>query len=490
MASLTLDPQYPDSYSDCSSSDSSFSHALLTPTSSTGFSAATSRRQSIASDVLSCQESAFDKVPSFSTEGVTTPLETQIPFRLTFQPDNFSSLTRGYETEPSPTGIQHRRRLGSSSTSIGPRFDDPFASQNPYCNTPATSGLNLYSTEASHENDCAPLGSRATYKSSMDWTELFFNSFDQSYDQTDSVRIAEAFSFDPSAKFNVGYDNPGPLTPPAYPDFCTFDGTAGETDCPQTVAPQETFVYPNPSLVPSTPLCQPLEPGFETPAVKSERSFHGLVKDEYFSPSSSPLGDESPAVQQLEPINVRAHPSSRRFRRGGGSRVNKETSARMTSAKYPYLHDKISTSNKTHICTVCDDKRKFDRPEHYKRHIGSLEHINRLKALGDPDAANQDPKCHKCRIDGCKTKVTRSDNLKPHYQKTHFYEYFLKDKNGNRVLDKDGRQIPNKKRNKWVSPEEAERLGLGSWDPREKRGRKHVKSSKAVKAETYVKMEE
>ncbi|KAL8937080.1 MAG: hypothetical protein Q9211_003869 [Gyalolechia sp. 1 TL-2023] len=470
MEHLTLDSQCPDSYSECGSSNSSSSYGVLTPTSSTAFSAATSRRQSFASEVQSCNESAFGRVPIFSSEGATTPLDTP-PFHLTFHSDTFSSITQGYQSEPSPTGMQHRRRLGTSSAFEGPRLHDPFTSQFAYFNTLLPSGLDGDTQGVSQQIDCANIGPEPMYKPLMDWSGAYSSAFVQGYGQADPGRMAETFSFDASSRFDVDYIHPGLLTAPNYLDFGMVNGTIVETDAPQTVAPQETFVCPNPSFIPTTPVSQSLKAPFQTPPlVKSEPRDSDPVAEALFSPCSSLSDDESPAKgvpggrERQEPIIVRAHSSSKRLSRSGSSRVRKKTSTQSQHAKYPFEHDIVNSNNKAHLCIQCG--YRFERPEHFKRHRTSEHHINQCKALGIATEHREPIKAWRCQVEGCDTAVTRKDNLKPHYQKTHFF------------------RNPAKKRNVFVSVEEAERLGLQDWDPRRApSGAGQKNSCKTVKAE-------
>lgn len=87
-------------------------------------------------------------------------------------------------------------------------------------------------------------------------------------------------------------------------------------------------------------------------------------------------------------------------------------------------------------------------------------HIQRCRDLGSMVDANM--KFYRCIVPGCKVKkegVTRKDNLKSHYQKTHFFE--------EKQRRKDGSLVGNKKRNIWLDPEVVEKvLGLGEWDAR------------------------
>ncbi|KAL9004449.1 MAG: hypothetical protein Q9188_002748 [Gyalolechia gomerana] len=320
----------------------------------------------------------------------------------------------------------------------------------------------------------------------MDWSGSDNNALVQAYDQADAARMAETLSFEAPSILDADYVHPGLLTAPDYLDFGMVNGTIVETDPPQTVAPQETFVCPSSSFMPTTPISQPLEAPFQTPLVKSE-SRTPLVKFEprtpdpvteaFFSPCSSLYDEESPAKrvsgggERQEPIIVRAHSSSRKLSRSGSSRLKKKTSTQNHHSKYPFEHDVVNSNNKAHHCVHCG--LKFLRPEHFKRHKNSESHINQCRKLGFPTDSNRPLKPYTCLVEGCNRAVTRKDNLKPHYQKTHFFK----------------KSAESKKRNSYVSIEEAERLGLQDWDPRRSSGAEQKKSSKTLKSEVSVKAE-
>ncbi|KAI4184355.1 MAG: hypothetical protein L6R41_004790 [Letrouitia leprolyta] len=290
------------------------------------------------------------------------------------------------------------------------------------------------------------------YKPSMDWYGCYNNTFVQGYDQANPACMAGIYSFDASSGFDVDYVYPD-QTMSDYRDLLDGlrNGTIVEADPPQTVAPQETFM---PAFRPSTPISQPLEAPFQTPLVKSEPQTPEAVTEAFFSPCS-PLSDEErpakydPDGEELyEPIVVRAHSSSRKLSRSGGSRVKRKTCTRSQHSRYPFEHDIVNSNHKAHVCAQC--KIKFDRPEHFKRHKETQTHVDKCRQLGVPTPHKGPMKVWRCRVAGCTTAVTRKDNLKPHYQKTHFFR----------------KPTENKKRNIYVSIEDAEKLGLQDWDPR------------------------
>ncbi|KAI4150641.1 MAG: hypothetical protein L6R39_002217 [Caloplaca ligustica] len=449
-------------YSECSSSSSSFSYGLLTPTSSADFSGAPSRRQSIASEVQSCNESAFDRMPSFSSERVFTPLETPPPSGLSVYSDTFSSMTQAYETERTPIGVQGRRGSGQTSTSNGIRLQTPSSSRGP-CFQPASTP----------EFDLVVRGSRPMEKSLMNWAATFNNGYDQDYDH-----LAEALGFDPSAKSDFEYINPDLFTAPEYLGYGMSHEAARVANSPQTVSPQETVVCPMTSFVPTTPVCQPLEAPFQTPVVKSENPDRVGVADDPFSPCDSLSNGERPSRrapnvrERRQTISSHVHRPARSESRG---------SKRKRSQSFEFVGNikvtHFSSSTKPHRCEECG--LRFYRPEHRKRHEKSETHINQCIKLGVPIPYDGDPKPFKCQVPGCKTRVTRHDNLRPHYQKTHFFDRYVT-KDGKIVL-KDGKPVENRKRNKYVSPEDAEKMGEGHIDPRTERGRAYLKSSRTAK---------
>ncbi|KAI4118204.1 MAG: hypothetical protein LQ338_007445 [Usnochroma carphineum] len=475
MADLTVDSQYPGSYSEYSSTNSSFSSGLPTPTSSAEFSAATSRRQSIASEVQSRSESAFDRFPSFSRDGVTTPIETPLPFRLTIRTETSPSIKQGYETECSPIGIQGRSRSGTSSASEDIRLQDPLASRGPYFHATASPELDVGVRYSWHQDDCAGISSKPRGKPLMEWSGFFGNSFDPDYIDFEPAWATEALGLDPSAKFDLGYDHPEFLTGSAYLGNGIVNAAAAEANSPQTVSPQETFVCPSTAFMPTTPTSQHLEPAFRTPVIKSEDQRHDPFADNTSSPCDSiPNGDfpirRGSSIQEwrqtIDALTPR--PSSTESM----SSKRRRLSIDLSPHHNPPVITWIKSSNKKHKCHECD--KKFDRPEHYKRHEHSEQHYNRLVELGRPVELNFDTKPWKCAVPGCKTAVTRKDNLKAHYQKTHFFK---------KPTRKDGKDVEVKKRNLYVSPEEADDLGLGYLDPRTSCGREQMKSCKTPKLE-------
>ncbi|KAL8729364.1 MAG: hypothetical protein Q9166_004757 [cf. Caloplaca sp. 2 TL-2023] len=483
MANLTIDPHYSDSYSECSSSNSSFSYELLTPTSSAGYSAATSRRQSIASEVQSCYEGAFDRVPSFSMEGTTTPLKTPPPFRSNFRSEGLPSGLQGYEADTSPIGVQHGRNGEISSYSSGPLLQnaDPFASQGPYFCATGFSGLDGDIQEECQQDEGVSMGLRSTNKLRMDWSTPFGYAFPPSFVQSDSEQATEGFDYVSSGKLDpgiIGNIHHG-LSSSWYLDFGFVNDSSAETELPQTIAPQETIVSSNTSFAPVSPLNHTPEPTFQTPLVKREGGDCGLPTETVVSPLSSLDDGQSSGKGRFDllkdedlddaVIYLPSRSPSRGQKRRRGSNVKRSWEGAHGSVQV------ISSSDKQHMCYECN--MPFHRPEHWKRHKASEAHNNRRREMGMlPEDDYIDEKPYKCKVPDCIAKsigVTRSDNLKPHYQKTHFYEP---------KKWVDGKWVDVRKRNTWVSPEESVELGIDEYDLRTAKGRRCAKLSKHTKA--------
>ncbi|KAL8699367.1 MAG: hypothetical protein Q9201_006042 [Fulgogasparrea decipioides] len=472
MARLTLDPQYRDSYSECSSSNSSFSYGLLTPTSTAEFSAATSRRQSIASDLQGCNDGAFDKLPNFSTEGATTPFKTS-SYCLASHSGNFSPGVQGYETTLSPLEIHRQRRVGVPAPFEQPQFLDPFTSQAAYFPSIAASGPDIAPQKHDHQDEAAAMSPMTVDGLPMDWASSFGGVFDQGYGQAELAGLAEAFDSNPSSRLDLSYVHPILLSAPTLVGFGTTSGTAAETDLPQTVAPQETFVCPGASFGSSTPLSPPTEPACQPPITKSQDRTCSPA-----SPSSSLPAEESPTRRRSGAFKCRvlldasSHSPPGALSRSGKGRQERRSMRRVEIDGRAYDIPTASSSNKAHKCDICG--MRFGRPEHRKRHVASEGHIK--KERGDE---NVNAKRWPCRVKGCPAILTRRDNLKPHYQNTHFFEEW-----------KDGKRQQGKKRRPWVSPEEALKLGKGHWDLRTEYGRAHANDPKARKREVSDEPEE
>ncbi|KAL8668489.1 MAG: hypothetical protein Q9168_006882 [Polycauliona sp. 1 TL-2023] len=457
MPALMLDPHYCDSYSECSSSNSSFSIGALTPATSTQFSAAPSRRQSIASEGQSCPESSFEKVPNYSSDGMMTPLRTPPPFRQEFRPVTYLSGTQGYDADYSPMFPHQPRRLEGSSMSSGPQLQAAFAPQGIRFDTSQISGFVGDIYDESQQNEAIKRGLRPTEKGEVDWSAPFNQDVFPTHYHSESVQqTITTFDFDMMGKLHASDLQDG-QTSSGFADFGGFDVLA--VNLPQTVAPQQT-IYPNTSYIPTDSTYPLLSPS-RTPELKSE-------SDICSSPAVSPLTPLSPSPRQKDlnkdqdlPLSIRT--TTRRSCRS--TRKNKRETPSRRSTGPPFnvgnitVHASVdipSSANKKHKCEECDIN--FDRPEHHKRHKGAEAHIQRCRDLGLP-VEEKDPKPYKCKVPECAIFVkgiTRRDNLKPHYQKTHFFE-----------KADGGSAEKHRKRNIYVSPEYArDVLGLGEWDLR------------------------
>ncbi|KAL8767229.1 MAG: hypothetical protein Q9209_006234 [Squamulea sp. 1 TL-2023] len=484
MTKLTIDPHYTDSYSECGSSSSSFSHGPLTPGSLTDWSAATSRRQSIASEGQSSHEGAFDRVPNFSRNKPTTSLRTPPPFRQSFRPVSYSLGQQGYDADFSPIETQQQRSVEASSMSVGPQLQETFITHGPYFGAPGISGFDSDIQDEGQQNEAIATGLRHCDKHSMDWSTTLNQDAFQAYYQTESAQSLATFDFDPLAKLAADDIQDG-LTSSSFSDFNHFQDIPTEIHLPQTIAPQQTIVFPNASCMPATPTFQSTESAFQTPELKMEEiTYNSPVVGETspFTPdveqkNPKECGPEDGEDEESDKALART-PSKRSTRR----RRDREPVPRWRVGR-PYnvhgimVHDPLQlprSTNKTHTCKACN--MSFDRPEHFKRHRdNTMDHTNRLIALGHPVKA-KDPKPYKCKVAGCEkdgivTGVTRKDNLKPHYQKTHFFEKKSK--------REDGTIVEARKRNVWVSTEDAEKiLGLGEWDARTVKGREALAQGK------------
>lgn len=458
MGNFTVDPRCPDLYPDCGSSNSSFSHGLPTPTSSAEFSAATSRRHSIASEVH-CNESAIARLPNFSTGGSLTPLSTPSPFRPVFHSDPFSSATQGYEPDISPLE-DHDRGVTGLSMANGVCFQDPFSTHASYTYATATE-LDINIRQPTYQDDCGTIGSRLMGRPSMNWPKSFQESFDENCD-IESAPTTEAFGFGTS----------GLIDSDLYLEYGTVIEPATEEGSPQTVSPQETLFGPGVNfLVPTTPDRQPLAAPFQTPLIKSEAEVWEPTAEDYPSPGSSFSLGESPMRRvpgTQERRQTIAALGRRRARVGSrGSKRRRTRSVEVVNGIRLHRGEDISSDSKKHRCEVCNNM-PFDRPEHFKRHKESDSHNNRLKELGLPPEGRGEMKKFRCVVPECEKAVTRHDNLKPHYQKTHLFSKYLRTKDGSIQKDKDGRKVKAKKRNIYVSKEWARNLGLQEYDMRPK----------------------
>lgn len=473
MQILTLDPHYSDSYSECSSSNSSFSNGVLTPASSIQFSAAPSRRQSIVSEGQSCNENAFDRVPNYSSDGAMTPLRTPPPFRQSFHPVTYPLGTQGCDAEFSPMDSQQHRRFEVSSMPTGTQLQEAFIPHSLTFDASGVSGFDGDIYDQSQQSEGIERGLRPTERPEMDWSTNFNL---QTYYQSESVQNIATFDFDSAGRLNVS-DIHHSQTSSSFADFSPFDEFSTAANLPQTIAPQQTVVYPHASYTPGVSNYPPLQSSTHTPETKLEDNVCS-------SPAASTIGLFTPKIELESPKRggrrvlkheeleeALAHiPLKRTWRRRRSREPTPRWRAKCKSRKVGSItvHDPVEvprSTTKPHFCEECEIR--FDRPEHCKRHMGSETHNKRRRALG----LTVDVKdTFKCKVPGCRIQIegiTRRDNLKPHYQKTHFFPN----------PKKDGTE--NRKRNLYVSSQYADEvLGLGEWDPRTPEGRAALKINK------------
>ncbi|KAL8993351.1 MAG: hypothetical protein Q9169_006403 [Polycauliona sp. 2 TL-2023] len=411
-----------------------------------------------------------------------TPLRTPPPFRQDFRPITYLAGTQDYDGNYSSMFPQQQRRLEGSSMSTGPQSQAASVPQGVRFDASGISGFVGDIYDESQQNEAIQRGLRLTEKAEVDWSTTFNQDVFQSHYQSESGPAIPTFDFDMMGKPASGDLQLG-QTSSSFADFSHFEDLSTAVNLPQTVAPQQTIVFPSSSYV-LTDSTYPLpQSPSDTPELKSDH-------DVYSSPATSPLTPLSPSPQQKD--RKKCGPSiwkqeeteedfvHARTRRTCRSRKNRETHSRWTSKCRPRsvgiitVHDPVKVPNsdtKRHKCEECD--LHFERPEHHKRHKLAEAHIQRCRDLGI-HVADKDPKPFKCKVPKCAIKVkgvTRRDNLKPHYQKTHFFD--KKPKKG------DG-SSETRKRNLYVSPRYAHvALGLGEWDPRTEDGARWLSKSKA-----------
>ncbi|KAL9038216.1 MAG: hypothetical protein Q9214_005372 [Letrouitia sp. 1 TL-2023] len=210
-----------------------------------------------------------------------------------------------------------------------------------------------------------------------------------------------------------------------------------------TIAPRETVMCPG-----TPPENRCLAAPYQTPVPKLETSPHlarlsesvGLVETDNIERSAFDVRYSMGTDTSFDD-GIEASPKYHKFQRPKKAIFK----SRLSSEPYICETYKYSSEGKQHHCLECNIK--FDRPEHCNRHKDTMMHRERLKQLGKP---LKEVKMYPCKVPNCGKELTRNDNLKAHYQNTHFF-----DKNTN-----------SKKRREYVSIELAESLGLAELDPR------------------------
>ena len=469
MTKLTLDPHYSDSYSGCGSSNSSFSYGLPTPTSSADFSAATSRRQSIASESQSNGENSAGtgSVPTFSSNGTLTPLMTPSPFRWGVYHDPYSMEEQGYGTDFSPIGPQQQRRFGTSSIPHGPHWQEGFTPEGPHYGASGILGLDGDTLVEGQQNETTATGLRSTGKIPMDCSTSLYRAFEGAYCERESAPDIGTFDLD------LSYVSHG-LPSPSLPIFDFVQDTSTETYLSQTIAPQATIVQPD--VVPLAPRHES-ESAFQTFKFESEHTTYRSPATGNASPFDVGAEIESPgerqelgdAIVHLSPGRTgrlrkdRDSPSKARSKPKFQTRSLRGVLLKDTPVTLEETDNVVHSTNLPYYCKEC--KRGFNRPEHLNRHKESIQHTKKSSYPW------------KCQVPACKAKdfgVSRKDNLKAHCMKTHFYD----------------EEDKNRKRNPWVSPKDAMKMGYGEWDPRTVYGRKCLAQTKSVGNSPYKTKEE
>ena len=488
-ATLSQEAQYVESCSESGSSNSSFSYGLLTPTSTADFSAATSRRQSIASDNHLCSENAFEKGLNFSGYGGNTSFKAPPLHRRPSRSSrsrNTLPATPGYDFGLSPAGSQLCQRSNIDFSFERPQFRNPFTPQTTYTCAAAASALEVAIHEEDHPK-VPELESRSISNKLMDWPASFDDMTGRNCGQADWEQGAVDFGFDPSTRLDLVSGQQGLLPSPGLYDFGIVNGTSLETGLPQTIAPQETFVYPSSSLSPSTPPSDDHESVFQTPATRPVVRSRTPMRDGFTSPAPTVSDVESPSRAKCNNEARRAFFDTIK-RQSPPIQTSNNKRKRKTPVKteiktecMEFTCDFIptaSSANKPFLCNHCN--LRFERPEHRNRHDDTIVHRLRLEELNmAPANPNAGTKKWPCEVERCKTMVTRMDNLKPHYQKTHFYVKWAVDANGEVYEDAKGKR----KRNIYVSPEQAVVLGMGHWDSRTEYGRSQIEATKTKKGQ-------
>ena len=451
MTILFNDLQYSDSCSESESSGSSFSSDPSTPASSNAYSVAASRRHSLLLESYSPHGTPRSMGSSFSNTEQTSNLGTPPSLQMQGYKEDCSSI---YQQQPNdlPFRVQCK---------------DSFAAHGSFMfSTPHVLGEDARLSNLSGD------GSTINPGLPVDWEACFSDGIFQPHNPIDSTTVQEQLGFSPPIRFENDF---GPTSFNPRPHYTLFHASESGVDYhqaqPETISPRETFVSPSTSLL----LPESLDLRFETSVIKAEPSDLQTLVMEIDSPYRSECegceedmeSDDEAKVNLDLAENFAYHPpktqsknSKKRPRRSGESQTFGGV-----------VFNRVTSEHKKHICEPCGNRR-FDRPEHFKRHMETLEHKHKMEQLG-LFVPNKDAKPYKCKIDGCEIKtkgVTRHDNLKPHYAKTHFYDL---------MVMKDGRWVENKKRNQYVSPEDAQALDLGHWDPRTPYGQQQLTRGKA-----------
>ena len=473
MPSLTLDPSYSDSCSDCGSSNSSFSFGVSTPASSIQFSAAPSRRQSIASEAQSYPESAFDRMPNYSSDGTMTPLKTPPPLTYSLGP-------QGYDADFSSMFSQQHQETDDPSMSSGLHLHEGFVPQSLCFDTSGVAGFDSDIFHESRYHEATERGQRSMDSPETHWSNNFNQDIFQTQNQFGSVQTSSTFDYATIVRLNADDIQHGQASS-HFADFSQFTDMMTEANQPRTVAPEQTITYSDESYMPAASSYPLLETPSRTPELESKDNICSSPTVSPLTPLTHPPEQEDPKKRGLLAWKHEASEEEQDIKRIPLKRICRNRQIRDSSARLKLrlrgrsrhvgsitVHEPVEaphSKTKKHRCDECGIR--FDRPEHHKRHKNSIEHIQRCRDLGFMVNV-ADPKPFKCKVPKCKIAVegvTRRDNLKPHYQKTHFF------------IEDVGKE--HRKRNIHVTEDYArDVLGLGEWDDRNEQGREWLRMGK------------
>ena len=174
----------------------------------------------------------------------------------------------------------------------------------------------------------------------------------------------------------------------------------------------------------------------QDPILRSLGLQHPVTKSEYSDDESTIFSQSTNESPLSDTPNLFA--ARRPYRKGQPGSRSAESSRKRAQKHLPFAIKKEAASK--HVCGLCK-QRQFKRPEHLNRHIISVH----------GDEVDKVP----CIVENCPASILkRPDNLNAHYRNCHMYGPY---------------EVKGKKR-KWLSIEEAEKLGLGDLDPRTPKG--------------------
>lgn len=285
----------------------------------------------------------------------------------------------------------------------------------------------------------------------------------------------EAKSFDSSYstdQFSSSIGDGEDLTYHGLPTESTYSHLRNNLSSPQTIIPSQTYQEPQPAFlgahVPPRILGDPfvsptkkpsgssyvnelqrtIDPPEDpklyesAPRFREDFLLQGLGLCQSF-PAESEFSDGEPTIfsqSASESPNSDApslNSRRRQYRKSQAGSRSADSSQRPTPKQRspPIKKEGFSKVSTKHPCPKCI--LRFNRPEHLSRHLASVHGDKQDKIW--------------CVVPNCKTGIlTRTDNMNAHYRNCHMY---------------GPHEIKGKKR-KWLSIEDAERMGLGHMDPR------------------------